>query len=80
MGQYSSLCEGAVVKFPRRCRYWRGRAGQSGGWIRKGRGKQRRETGEGQNEDASNRQSNAHHGWHEDGMNARHTDILGGSS
>ena len=27
--------------------------------------------GERQNEDTSNRQSTAHHGWHEDGMSAR---------
>ena len=55
-------------------------AGQSAGRIRKRRGNQQRETGEGQNEDATNRQSNTHRGWHEDGMSARYTDTLGGTS
>ena len=31
----------------------------------------REKHGERQNEDTSNRQSTAHHGWHEDGMSAR---------
>ena len=38
--------------------------------------KQQRETGEGQNDDATNRQSNTRRGWHEDGMSARCTDTL----
>ena len=33
-----------------------------------------------QHEETDNERSNAHHGWHEDGMSARYTDTLGGSS
>ena len=56
--------------FPRRCWHLRWSAGQSASRVWKRRGKRRRETREGQNENATNRQPNTHRGWHEDGMNA----------
>ena len=31
-------------------------------------------------EETDNERSNTHHGWHEDGLNVRHTDTLGSSS
>ena len=73
MGQYSSFCVSAVVitlgvvdiedAVQRTGRMW------------KRRGKRLRETREGQNEDTTNRQSNTHRGWHEDGMSARYSHI-----
>ena len=43
--------------------------------VWKRRGERRRETGEGQNEEATNGRSNTHHGWHEDGMKRAHRHI-----
>ena len=56
--------------FTRRCPHGRKSASHSRVWKRRGR-TQREKHGERQNEDTSNRQSTAHHGWHEDGMSAR---------
>ena len=78
MGQYSSLY--AVVISPDAVDIGDEVLGRVLGRVWKRRGKRRRETGEGQNEDATNRQANTHRGWHEDGMSARYTDTLGGSS
>ena len=80
MGQYSSLCEGiAVVSLdavdigdgvPGRVQVECGREEVDN------REKQHKD----KHEETDNERSSTHHGWHEDGMSARYTDTLGGSS
>ena len=71
MGQHSSLGEGQTVSSLDAVDLGEGSAGQSTNRMRKRRGKQQRETGDGQNEDATNRRPNTHRGWNEDGMSVR---------
>ena len=80
MEQYSSLCEGAVVNFLDdvdigeevlvRVQVECGREEVNN------REKQEKD----KHEETDNERSSTHHGWHEDGMSARYTDTLSGSS
>ena len=75
MVQYSSLCEGAVVHSLD--------AVDIGEEVLvrvqeevNGREKQEKD----KHEETNKERSGTHHGWYEDGMSARYTDTLGGSS